>query len=631
MMLPRLAVPAACALALACTTASAPPRPAPAGACAAAATAIGAVQGRGERSPLLGSTVHIEGVVTADYEGALPSLNGFYLQDPAGDADPATSDAIFVFNGDRDEVRAGERVRVEGVVEEARGQTQLSRTGALLQCGGGTPPTPADIALPLADAAALERYEGMLVRFPQALYVTGNYNLGRFGEVVLSAGGRLRQPTDAARPGDAARAVEQANARNRIILDDAHDAQNPDPIPFARDGAPLSTEHTLRGGDRMTGLTGVLTWTWSGHASSGSAWRVRPTPLAPLPAFEPAQPRPPAPRVAGTLRVASFNVLNYFNTFGDACTAGVAGATVVCRGAADAHDFERQWRRTVAAIDALGADIVGVLEIENDGYGPGSAIAHLAARLNDVAGTERWRFIDADAGTGRRNALGGDAIKVGVLYRTDRVRPVGRTAALDSPGFVTGGDSLPQNRPSLAQAFERTAVGGRLVVSINHLKSKGSPCQAADAGDGQGHCNAVRTAAARELAAWLAADPTGTGEPDVLLLGDLNAYAQEDPVRALRDAGYTDVVERHAGADGYTYQYAAQWGRLDHALASASLAPQVRGAAAWHINADEPAALDYATRFKSAAQQASLYRPDPFRSSDHDPVVVGLELAPGGR
>ncbi len=162
----------------------------------------------------------------------------------------------------------------------------------------------------------------------------------------------------------------------------------------------------------------------------------------------------------------------------------------------------------------------------------------------------------------------------------------------------------------------------------NHLKSKGSACDAPDAGDGQGNCNVVRTNAAAALLAWLATDPTGTGDTDVLILGDLNSYAREDPLAALQAGGYTDLIRKYGGETAYGYVFDGQWGHLDHALASASLVRQVRGAGDYHINADEPSVLDYNLDFKSAGQQASLYAADAFRMSDHDPVLVGLALGP---
>lgn len=592
-------------------------------ACGDPATPAWAIQGDGATTPMAGRTVMVEGVVVGDFEGPAPALRGFYLQAATGDDDPATSDAVFVFNGDRDQVRAGDIVRVRGTAAEFEGQTQVSSSGSLTICGRGAV-DPVDVTLPFPATDWPERLEGMLVRFPQTLHVTDHYNLGRFGEITVSSGGRLPQPTDIAEPGAAARAVEQANDRNRVVIDDAWNDQNRDPIAFARGGDPLTARNTLRGGDRVTGLTGVLTWTWSGNRASNSTWRVRPLhALDGSATFAAANARTGAPAVGGSVRIGSFNLLNYFNTF-DACTAGSGGEMTDCRGADGPASFERQWRKTVAAIAGMDVDVLGVIELENDGYGPMSAIAHLVGRLNERTGTAQWSFVDVDAATGTRNALGTDAIKVGFLYRADRVRPVGTTAVLATRAFLTGGDSEPRNRPSLAQAFE-TAAGARVVASINHLKSKGSPCDRPDAGDGQANCSDVRTAAARDLVAWLATDPTRTGDPDILILGDLNAYAQEDPVRAITAAGYTDLLDRRATADSYTYVFAGQWGRLDHALASPSLARQVAGAAVWHINADEPPVLGYDTAFKSREQQATLYDPDPYRSSDHDPVVVGLD------
>jgi uncharacterized protein len=591
-----------------------------AAACALPHEFIGAVQGSGMASPLTGRTVTIQGVVVGDFEGPTPALGGFYVQDVSGDGDALTSDGIFVANDDRDDVSMGDVVRVTGVVGEVLEQTQLSAT-AIVACGTAAV-APTDITLPFPSADYLERYEGMLVRLPQTLYVTEHYQLGRFGEVVLASGGRLPQPTHIAAPGPAARAIQAANDLNRIILDDASYVQNPEILP-ARGGTPLSADNTLRGGDIVRGVTGVLTQTPAGDAGGGVAYRVRP--VGAPPPFDVRNARPTAPpAVGGVLRVASFNLLNYFNTF-EGCTAGVGGEDTACRGARDALEFRRQWRKTVAAILALEPDVLGIIEIENDGYGSGSAIADLVQRLNGATAAGTYAFIDVDAAAGSVNALGTDGIKVGFIYRPARAVPTGRTAVLNTPRFVNGGESFPRNRPALAQAFTQPG-GGRVVISVNHLKSKGSPCDAPDAGDGQGNCSAARTVAATELARWLATDPTGTSEQRVLIIGDLNAYAREDPVAALTAAGYTDLLAAHVGQAAYTYVFNGQWGYLDHALASVALLPHVTGAAAWHINADEPPVLDYGMRFRSDAQLESLYGPGPFRSSDHDPVLVGITL-----
>ncbi|MFN8468773.1 MAG: ExeM/NucH family extracellular endonuclease [Caldilineaceae bacterium] len=607
------------------------------GPCAEAYTPIYQIQGAGATAAITG-TVSTQGVVVGDYEGPSPALRGFYLQDAGGDGNPATSDGIFVFNGSNaDSVNLGDVVRITGRAGENQGQTQVSVTAEkILKCGTGTV-APVDVTLPLSSTTALEQFEGMLVRFPQPLYVTEHFQLGRFGQVVLSAGGRLAQPTNIVAPGAPAQAQEAANSLNRIVLDDASQAQNTDPIVFARGGQPLAAGNTLRGGDSAEGIVGVLTYTWGGDQASPNAYRVRPIKaLGGGANFAPTNPRPVgAPPVSGHVRVAGMNLLNFFNTFDglpdkvDNCRNGVGGAAADCRGADAQAEFDRQWPKTVAAITGSGADIIGVMELENDGYGPGSAIRFLVDQLNTATAPDTYAFVDVDAATDQVDALGNDAIRVGLIYKPAKVTPAGRTAVLNTPAFVTGGDGEARNRPSLAQAFEEKATGERFIVAVNHLKSKGSACAAPDTGDGQGNCAAVRTQAANLLAQWLATDPTGTGDLDVLLIGDFNSYAQEDPITALKNAGYTNLIESLNGSSAYSYAFNGEWGYLDHALASASLVPQVASVADWHINADEPAVLDYNTDFKTPAQRQSLYAPDVFRISDHDPVLVDLNLAQG--
>jgi len=451
---------------------------------------------------------------------------------------------------------------------------------------------------------------------------------------VLSADTRLQQPTNVVAPGADANALQAANNLNKIILDDASQAQNPDPILFARGGLPLSASNTLRGGDTATGIVGVLNYTWGGNSASANAYRIRPVnALNGYFNFEAVNLRPTEVEdVSGTLKAGVLNLLNYFNTFDglpdrvDNCTFGVGGAPADCRGADTMAEFDRQWPKTVAAILAMKVDVLGVVEIENDGYSSASAIAHLVDQLNNATVPGTYAFIDVDANTDQINALGTDAIKVGLVYKPAIVTPVGVTAALNSEAFVNGGDSAPRTRPALAQTFQQNSNGARFTVVVNHFKSKGSACDAPDAGDGQGNCNTVRVNAATELANWLASDPTLTSESDILILGDLNSYAMEDPITTLKNAGYTNLLELFLGPEAYSYVFDGQWGYLDHALATSSLMPQVTAISEFHINADEPSVLDYNLDFKTPNLQTSLYAPDMFRVSDHDPVVVGLDL-----
>lgn len=586
------------------------------------------IQGETESSPLEGDIVTTSGVVIGDFEGR-DSLRGFYLQDPIGDNNPLTSHGIFIYRGDSaDSVQIGQTVRVSGTVREAFGQTQLDLSEMIILDSEFTSIQPISVSLPFSSSAEPERYEGMLVRFDQTLTVTDTYFLGRFGQVTLSSGGRLYQPTQLTLPGECALFLQQANDLNRILLDDASQVQNPDPIPFGRGGQPLTAENTLRSGDTISGLSGVMTYTWGGHSASPNAWRIRPigAMASDLPNFQPANPRPTEPPVMESrLRIASMNTYNYFNTFTN-CRAGLNGAAVACRGANSPVEFERQATKLVSALRALDADVIALMEVENDGYAAESALANLTMRLNDTMPPEKqYAIVDVDSASGKINALGTDAVRVALLYRRAVVTPLA-TAVLDSRAFVYGGDSSPRNRVSLLQAFAENSTGEQFLVNVNHLKSKGSPCDTPDAGDGQGNCSVVRLNAVRELVNWLKTAPTGISDPDILILGDLNAYAREDALAWLEQSGYTNLIPYFNGLQSYSYVFEGQAGALDHALASATLVSQISAAAEWHINADEPVVLDYNLEYKSAGQQDILYDPDPFRSSDHDPLIIGLNL-----
>jgi hypothetical protein len=159
-------------------------------------------------------------------------------------------------------------------------------------------------------------------------------------------------------------------------------------------------------------------------------------------------------------------------------------------------------------------------------------------------------------------------------------------------------------------------------------------------GDGAGNCNLTRLAAAEALVDWLAADPTGSGDSDFLIIGDLNSYDKEDPIDAIRagaddvlgtEDDFVDLIFQYQGEDAYSYVFDGQIGYLDYAMANMSMVGEVTGTTVWHINADEPDLIDYDMSFKKDAQDA-IYAPDPYRSSDHDPVIVGLnvcdEIAP---
>lgn len=566
-------------------------------------TSIHEVQGSGLQSPMSGKTVTIEGVVVGDFQES-GELKGFFIQEEVGDMDddPLTSEGIFVYN-DGYPVAVGDRVQLTGEVAEFYENTQVKNISALTVVDSGNVLPPAThISLPFADEDYLERYEGMLVFFPQILTVSENYNLGRYGELILSFN-RIWNPTTVVSPGDEANALKALNDRNRLVLDDGSTQQNPDPVIYP---APeLHGENTVRSGDTVADLSGVLYFSYGNY-------RVQATSS---PAFKNNNPRTDTPEDAGgRLKVASFNVLNYFTTLDDENCPYQGG----CRGADSQEEFLRQRAKIIKAIIAVDADILGLVELENDPAD--KPLEDLVQGLNDEAGAPVYKAIVT-------GAIGDDAIKVGMIYKSSTVAPEGDFALLDSsvdPAFID-----TKNRPVLAQSFVERATREKLTIAVNHLKSKGSDCNELndpDMGDGQGNCNKTRTAAAMALARWLNTDPTGSNDPDMLVIGDLNAYAKEDPVVALENSGYVNLLDSYIGTDAYSYVFYGQAGYLDHAMANNSLVNQVTGVTEWHINADEPRVLDYNTEFKSERQVVDYFTESPYRSSDHDPIVIGLNL-----
>lgn len=578
--------------------------------CALVVTALGIthiydIQGSGTTSPLTGQSVTTEGVVSK------LNNNGFYLQDEVGDGNPATSDGVFVFTSQIPTVQVGDRLRLTANIVEfntgAAGNpitsvntlTELTTVSNLAVLGSGTI-SPVTIPFPESVEGELERYEGMLVRIDSEFTVSQNFFLGRFGQVTLGAGGHLIKPTNAFRPGTPENAaLVDANARRRIVLDDSTSLQNPNPIPYIGD------DNTLRAGDTVDGLVGVIDYGLATSSADGIAdYRLHPAEPVSFVRVNARTTKPES--VGGNIRVASFNVLNYFTTIdqnGAQCFPSMTRSD--CRGADSVVEFNRQQDKIVAALAAIDADAVGLIEIENNGN---VAVDNLVASLNARVGAGTYASVGIPLG-----GTGSDAIRVAAIYKPAKLMPVGN-AVSDNAAI--------HNRPPLAQTFA-AANGEAFTLVVNHFKSKGScPADAispdADQGDGQGCWNARRVAQAQALNAFLGA----LADPDVLVMGDLNAYGMEDPIVELVNAGYVDQLARFVQGTAYSFVFDGEAGYLDHMLASASLSPQVVGAADWHINADEPSVIDYNTEFKPQ----DLYAASAYRSSDHDPAVIGLSL-----
>lgn len=566
------------------------------GSCGNNATLISTIQGSGFTTPESGNEHVVEGVVVGDFQTD-DGLNGFFLQEEDADADgdPATSEGIFVYTGGGITVNVGDVIRVKGFASEYFDMTQISLSESVICSNGNALPATTALTLPLASEDDLEPVEGMLVESAQTLYVTETYNLGRYGEVSLSINSPLYNPTERVAPGTTANDYADNNNLNRILLDDGSSNQWVDPVPYLSTTSP----ETLRRGDTVSSMVGVINYAFG-------SYRFQPTETL---TFVNSMPRPSAPAATANLRVASFNVLNYFTTIDD----GVNDA----RGADSASEFTRQQDKLVAALQAIDADIFGLMEIENNG----TAVSALVDALNSAVGAGTYSYINT-------GVVGTDAITVAIIYKSGSVTPNGNYATL------TTGTFNGLSRPPVAQTFTDSVTGKDFTIVVNHFKSKG--CGGAsgddtDQGDGQSCYNATRVDSAKELSMWLATDPTGTGAERVVIIGDLNAYSMEDPIVEM-EFNYTNLVKNYvAEADRYTYVFFGEAGVLDHAFASEAAAAEVESVSIWHINSDEPRALDYNDNVDDAGEtftnkplnnDVSLYAPDEWASSDHDPVIV---------
>ncbi|MBL8512887.1 MAG: ExeM/NucH family extracellular endonuclease, partial [Betaproteobacteria bacterium] len=577
------------------------------------------VQGNGTASPFAGSALSVEGIVTFVSQGT-NSLGGFFIQEPDinADADPATSEGIFVFtNAAPAMVSVGNRVRVNGTVTEfgtaPNTLTEIVTPTVTTLSTGHPLPSLITVSLPVATVGDLERYEGMRVRFNQTLTVSNHFDLMQYGEITVTANGRAVQPTNFIDPNDdpasgtsssgasnGAAITAEANriARSSLIIDGAFTTYAAT-IPFLD---PMT--NSIRLGSTVSDVTGVL-------SQIGGTHRVYPE-VAPVFTYAARPATPPA--VGGNLTVASMNVLNYFN--GD----GAGGGFPTSRGADSPAEFNRQRAKVLSAILGLNADVVGLLEVENDGNGATSAIQDLVNGLNATAGAGTWAFIPDPAGYGSTPG-GTDAIRPAIIYKTAKVAPDGASQTSTDSAFSNA-------RSPVAQAFTLLNNGEKFTLVVNHFKSKsssGATGADADQGDGQGAFNAARKSQAQALIGFINALAMTT--PRVIAMGDFNAYAQEDPLDILRAAGLQQLVSSDTA-----YMFGGQSGALDHAFGTAALQTTMTGSGHWHINADEPILLDYNVENKNTSgcvtgcTSPDLYAASPYRSSDHDPVLVGLQL-----
>ncbi len=445
------------------------------------------------------------------------------------------------------------------------------------------------------------------------LVIVDTHDLVRRGQVTV-ARKRLYVPTGQIDPNDAdpdatsfeggsnvakVVAAQKLNDQATFIIDDGSANQNIfPPTLFPKLG---ETDPTVRVGSVIKGVSGKMV------KAGNTLLLVANQPLNWAPA-----PRPKRPDVGETnVTVSSFNVLNYFTTIDN----GSNGA----RGANSESEFNRQEAKIVSALIALNADVIGLMEIENNLR----AEQQLVAALNKELGEEAFKGCGLP--TDFRSVPGGsDAIRVAMIYRCDRVTPVGDVSLITDEAFENA-------RTPIVQKFKSKTAGDPFKVIVNHFKSKGGASRANVAnknkGDGQGAYNAARRSQAIAICNYVEQQKQVDAKARILVIGDLNAYGQEDPIDVMRAKGLVDLreqLERASGSeDGeadYSFNFRGQSGNLDHAMATQAMAADVTGIATWHINSDEPRFLDYNQEYNPKP----LYQVNPFRSSDHDPVLIGI-------
>lgn len=652
-------------------------------------TTIQEIQGEGASSPFIDGYPYITtedhfvtGVVSAVTTGL---TKGFYLQALENDGNDKTSEGLFIHTDVADtELKAGDVVCVKGKVQEYYSNTQLSSdANSYVKTGTSnaslvTPLTIKEGGETLRDA--LERHEGMQVELSSAseLFVTRNFSYdydSRRNNMMLSHEAPLFKPTQLhAAESDAAVALAKENAANRIYLESDSKAPNGQ-IPyfptFAQDlDQNGSSEQHIRLGSRVEGLQGVVAYSYneyrliatnevdsSNFVTSGDDFDVA---------------RKAAPAIADSdLRVASFNVLNYFTSVAD---SGHDNPTGQNRGATNLDEFLIQQAKIVSAMNKMDADIIGLMEVENNGFGDGSAIQNLVDALNaeidDVE--DHYTYVEIEEQDKyQEEYFGSDAIMVAILYRANAVTPKEAAKVIVTPeqhiaeNTITRKEGTESNpaydkyqRHSLLQTFTVKETGEDFSVVVNHFKSKGSECieewiagvEDSEPADLQGNCNNFRVSAAKVVGEALK-DIDG----DVLVMGDLNAYGKEDPLLTLTDyskekygrdiytAAYTTIgggelqVEKTKiekgyglhnlntllhGADTFSYTYSGELGNLDHALASSSLAQKVVAIEDWHINSLESNLFEYSSKYTGDMPK---YK-DAFSASDHDPVIIAIDL-----
>lgn len=547
------------------------------------------IQGPGAISQYDGQVVITKGIVTADFQ-ADDQLSGFFIQDDLCDLGRPSSKGLFVYTGSNPEViEIGDEVEVVAEVKEFFDLTELTDIASLNILSSNNSFETVELSLPLSRRADLEFYEGMHVQFAQDLFVTDHFNLARFGELSLCSVNILPIPTQIVDPNDSqvdgtnyegssnVQAIwnqQENNERNYIVMDDGSTRSSPSPTPYIN-----PAKGTLTAGSKVQDLTGILSYSFD-------EYRLHPTQAPSIENADRAELISFSGETPEMIKMCAFNVLNYFTTL------DVWGATTE-------QELERQTNKLVNALEYIGADVYGLMEIENNGS---EAYSALLAAFNARIGNGNYKALDAsDPGTFNTKSV--------IFYNANTVEPVGDLYATDPVQF---------ERPSLAQVFRPAGESkGEFLFMVNHLRFKG--CDGAtgtneDQNDGQACFNERRKNQVSAVIDLVERIQDQTGVDVHYIMGDMNAYYQEDPIDLFRDNGFVSYFD----AEDFSYVFRGEWGALDHAMLNDEAMELTYAGQILRINSMEPRFLDYQD------DNEPFYQDDFYRSSDHDPVIIWI-------
>jgi uncharacterized protein len=592
------------------------------------------IQGAAHTSPLAGQTVTTTGIVTA------VDSNGFYLQDPTGDNNIATSDGIFVFTNSRPTVSVGDELRLAGTVSEftpggvSTGNLSTTQLGGSLTInvlstgnalpstvilgeGGRVPPnqvidndqtTPYNVQQgggtyePTEDGLDFyESLEGMRVTVQDARAVSGTNGFGEIYTVVDNG-------------------ASATGLSDRGTLNISPDDFNPERVQIQFDSGILpNSQVNVNTGARLGNVTGVVGYNF-GNFEVNVTERFTPVKNSDLTPevsdIEQADDR---------LTVASYNVLNLDPNVEDINLVNNRNPNEIDDDVADGR-FEAIARQIVNNLKT--PDIIGLQEVQDnngaeitDVTAANETLQLLVDEIEKISGIQ-YEFIDNPfIGNETSGGQPGGNIRTAFLYNPERVEFVaGSLQSLVNPADQQNNPNNPfyETRPPLAGKF--LFNGEEVTVVTNHFSSKGgssplfgrnqpSVSDAPNTGQENPALNGSleqRRAQAEVVNNFVEGVLAEAPNANVVVVGDLNEFEFISPLEILEE-NLTNLTKTLPENERYSFIFDGNSQSLDHILVSDSLTDSAEFDIV-HVNTE--------------------FADSDTRASDHDPLLSSLSVLP---